>query len=141
MSKTNLPGFTADLSLYRSSTIYQTVASSFSGSNNSVQPAMIDDNSVHCGNCIGGECAELHCFENWTHGGGGGSGPYGDGGAGFGWGGGVVPPVRRGCRDDQGHMHRHGTSIHGTVVVPPGGIENTYVINERCNNGSWQVIE
>jgi len=141
MSRTNLPGFTADSALYRSSTHYQTVASSFSGSNNMVQPAMIDDNTIHCGNCLGGECAALHCFENWVQSGGGGSGPYGDGGAGFGFGGGVVGPVRRGCRDDQGRMHRHGTSIHGTIIRPPGGAENTYIINERCNNGSWQVIE
>jgi hypothetical protein len=38
-------------------------------------------------------------------------------------------------------MHRHGTSYHETRVFPPGGAENTYHINERCNNGSWQVIE
>jgi hypothetical protein len=142
MSKTNLPGFTADLSLYRSNAIYRTGATSVSGSNNSVQPAMIDDNTVHCGNCVGGECAELHCFENWTHGGGGGSsGPYGDGGGGFGFGGGVVPPVRRGCRDDNGRLVRHGTTVQGTVEIPPGGAENTYIIHERCNNGRWQVIE
>src|SRR5215813_1249074 len=110
MSKTNIPGFTADSALYRSSTHYQTLASSFSGSNNMVQPAMINETTVHCGNCVGGECAMLHCFENWVQGGGGGSGPYGDGGAGFGFGGGVVGPVRRGCRGLDGRMHRHGTT-------------------------------
>ena len=137
MSKTNLPGFTADLSLYRSSTNYQTVASSISGSNNLVQPAMIDDNTLHCGNCVGGECAELHCFEHWTHSGGGPGGPYGEGPGGFG---GAGTPFRNSCRDAHGGSHRHGSTITSTVVRPPGGIENTYVIRERCNNGTWQDL-
>lgn len=135
MSKTNLPGFTAELALHRSSIHFQTASSSFSGSNNSVRPAMIDDNDVHCGNCVGGECAELHCFENWTHSGGGAGGPYGDGGGGgFGGGGGTL----RSCRDRSGRSHRNGSTITTTIVRPPGGIENTYVIRERCNNGTWQ---
>jgi hypothetical protein len=41
----------------------------------SQRQAMMDDGSINCSNCLGGECAELHCFEDWTHGGGGG-GPY-----------------------------------------------------------------
>lgn len=46
---------------------------------------MDDDGEIHCGNCVGGDCAMLHCFENWTHGGGesggeGGGGPYQGGG-------------------------------------------------------------
>ena len=138
MSKTNLPGFTAELSLYRTSAHYRTGATSFSGSNDSVQPAMIDDNTLHCGNCVGGECAELHCFENWVQSGGGAGGPYegGGGGGGFGGGGGGGPS-RRNCRDESGRIRRHGTTQTTTVVIPPGGIENTYVIRERCSNGNW----
>ena len=140
MSKTNLPGFTADLSLYRSSTQYQTVAGSFSGSNNSVQPAMIASGGLNCSNCVGGECAELHCFEHWTHSGGGSGGPYeGGGGGGFGGGGGGGPS-RRNCRDENGRMHRHGTTLTTTVVIPPGGAENTYVMRDRCVNGSWRDV-
>jgi len=52
------------------------------------QPMMRDD-GVDCSTCMGGECAELHCFEDWTHGGGGPGGPYtGDGSGGWGGGGG-----------------------------------------------------
>lgn len=50
--------------------------------------AMMDDDGVDCSTCMGGECAELHCFEDWTHGGGGPGGPYtGDGSGGWGGGG------------------------------------------------------
>jgi len=42
--------------------------------------AMINDDTegVNCNTCAGGECAALHCFENWVQGGGGGDGPYAD---------------------------------------------------------------
>jgi hypothetical protein len=51
--------------------------------------AMIDQGGggADCGSCVGGECAELNCFENWTHSGGGGGGPYTGGGGGGGGGG------------------------------------------------------
>jgi len=75
--------------------------------------AMINDDGLDCGNCMGGECAQLHCFEDWTHGGGGGGGPYtgGGGGGGFGGGGGgggggssgssgSTPPGDPNCHED-----------------------------------------
>jgi len=49
---------------------------------------MMDDDGLDCSTCVGGACAELHCFEDWTHGGGGDEGPYTGGGGGGGWSGG-----------------------------------------------------
>lgn len=70
--------------------------------------AMMDDDGIDCSNCLGGECVDLHCFEDWTHSGGGG-GPYTGGGGGGGYGGGSssgssgtsssggTPPPEPGC--------------------------------------------
>jgi hypothetical protein len=54
---------------------------------------------------VGGECAELHCFEKWTHGGGGPGGPYEGGGGGGGGGGGCTtdPLCHFGCMDSVFH--------------------------------------
>ena len=122
MSKTNLPGFTADLSLYRTRGHYQS-ARGFDSSTegNPLYPAMIATDGINCSNCVGGDCAELHCFENWTHSGGGRGGPDGGGGGGGG--------VRGGCRN--------GSVATRRIVRPPGGPENTYVIRQRCVRGSW----
>jgi hypothetical protein len=99
---------------------------------------MMDDGSIDCSNCLGGECVELHCFENWTQGGGGPGGPYegGGGGGGFGGGGGGGGTLR-GCRDSAGRIRRHGTTVTTTVQGPGGGIEDQYVIRQRCSNGAW----
>ena len=122
MSKTNLPGFTADLSLYRTSGHYQS-ARGFDSfpQGNPLYPAMIATDGVNCSNCVGGDCAELHCFENWTHSGGGPGGPYVGGGGGGG--------VSGGCRN--------GAISTKTIVLPPGGPEHTYVIRQRCVRGQW----
>ena len=121
MNRFRIPRFTAEASLS-------------SRRRASVYPAMMDDGSINCGNCLGGECVELHCFENWTHSGGGPGGPY-EGGGGGGGGGGL-----RGCRGDDGRVRRHGSSQTTTVVRPPGGPENTYVTREQCRNGNWVVV-
>lgn len=140
MNRTSIPGFTAEASLYRTSGHYLTAGGGTSpstGPTSAVQPAMINEGGgVNCGNCVGGECAELHCFENWTHGGGGPEGPYGDGGGGgggFGGGGGGS----RGCVDNNGRTRPNGTVVVTTVHGPGGGIEDTYVIRQRCSNGAW----
>ncbi|MDQ2921312.1 MAG: hypothetical protein M3R52_06855 [Acidobacteriota bacterium] len=89
MSKTNLPGFTAETLLYRTSGQYQTGRQAINSSTqliSPIYPAMMMSEGVNCSNCVGGECAELHCFENWTHSGGGPAGPYGGGGGGGGGG-------------------------------------------------------
>ncbi|HKO99569.1 MAG TPA: hypothetical protein VJU86_21500 [Pyrinomonadaceae bacterium] len=140
MSKTNLPGFTADVSLFKTSGHYQTGTRGINGSSSlssPIHPAMINTGGVNCSNCLGGECVELHCFESWTHGGGGAGGPYEGGGGGGGFGGGGSGPSRRNCRDQQGKIHRHGTSLTTTVEIPPGGPENTYIVTDTCRNGRW----
>lgn len=93
----NMPGFAAEASLYKTIGNYQTGRHTITPPRQLTSPiylAMVNTGGIHCGNCVGGECAELHCFENWTHGGGGPGGPYpGDGG---GWRGGVTTgPVRQ----------------------------------------------
>ena len=97
MSKTNLPGFTADVSLYKARGYYQTGRRAINSSTqliSAIYPARIMQGGIDCGNCVGGECAQLNCFEEWTHGeggsggggGGGGGGPYVGGGGGGGGG-------------------------------------------------------
>ena len=138
MSKTNLPGFTADVSLYKTRGRYQTCGEVINSSTqliSAIFPAMINTGGVNCSNCVGGECVELRCFENWTHGGGGVGGPY-EGGGGGGGGGGTL----RGCVDYNGQRRRHGSTRTTTEILPPGGPENTYVTRERCRNGSWYVV-
>lgn len=119
MNTFRIPRFTAEASLS-------------ARSRGVVYAAMMDDDGIDCTNCVGGDCAALHCFENWTHSGGGPGGPYGGGGGG---GGGGVGG--RSCRDNSGRLRGPGTRITTTVVRPPGGPENTYVIRQRCRNGSW----
>jgi hypothetical protein len=85
----NMPTFTAEASLYKTRGHYQTgrhVTNLPREMTPPIYPAMVAT-GVNCRNCVGGDCAELHCFEHWTHGGGGGGGPY-DGGGGGGDGGG-----------------------------------------------------
>jgi hypothetical protein len=75
----NVPRFTAEASLYRTSRQYRTGRHAINVPTqmiSTISPAMIREGGIDCGNCVGGECAELRCFENWTHGGGGGGGPY-----------------------------------------------------------------
>jgi len=114
-----IPRFTAEASMSsrRRATVYA---------------AMINEGGINCSNCLGGECVELHCFENWTHGGGGPGGPYDGGGGG---GGGVGG--HHSCRDEYGRNRSHGTRRTETVVRPPGGPENTYVTRQQCRNGAW----
>jgi hypothetical protein len=116
-----IPRFTAEASLSsrRRATVY---------------PAMMDDGSINCGNCLGGECVELHCFENWTQGGGGPGGPYGEGGGGYGGGGGGGGGLRP-CRGDDGRPMRHGTRITSTITPRGGGPPLT--IRQQCRNGAW----
>lgn len=133
----NMPGFNAEASVYRTGRHYQIdrqVINSSTKFINQIYPSMISTGGVDCSNCVGGECVELHCFENWTHGGGGSGGPYEGGGGGGGRG------TRRGCVDDDGKIRRHGTTVITTVVGPGGGTENTYVVRQRCNNGRWNDV-
>src|SRR5262245_45413195 len=79
MNTMDMPGFTAEASLYRTSRQYRTgrqVIDVPTHMIRAISPAMISEGGIDCANCVGGECAELHCFENWTHGGGGPGGPY-----------------------------------------------------------------
>lgn len=141
----NIPGFTAETSLQRSVGHYQSgrrASNSSARLMSPVYPAMMMSGGLHCGNCVGGECAELHCFEHWTHSGGGGGGPYGGGGGGGfgGGGGGGGGPTRRHCVDSKGRAHRHGTTVTETTVLGEGGPENTYVSRHRCSNGRWNLV-
>src|SRR5262249_17683173 len=100
----NLPGFTADASLYRSHGCYLACGAAYPslmGRRGAIAPALISTDGVDCSNCVGGECAELHCFEKWTHGGGGPGGPYEGGGGGGGGGVGCTTDVQChfGCLD------------------------------------------
>jgi len=75
----NVPQFTAAASLYRTRRHYQTSRQVIDVSTpliRAIRPALIREDGIDCANCVGGECAQLHCFENWTHGGGGPGGPY-----------------------------------------------------------------
>lgn len=91
MNTMNMPGFTARASLYKNSRHYRTSRNAIDLSEQvtgPIHPAMINLDGIDCGSCVGGECAALNCFENWTHGGGGGGvdprGPYVGGGRDFG---------------------------------------------------------
>lgn len=78
----NLPRFTADASLYKTNGHYHMgmhVIKLSTHMINSINPSMINTGGVNCGNCVGGECAELHCFENWVQSGGPPGGPYQEG--------------------------------------------------------------
>lgn len=123
MNTFRIPRFTAEASLY-------------SRRRAAVYPAMINEGGINCSNCLGGECVELHCFENWTQGGGGPGGPYGEGGGG-GYGGGGGGGGLRGCRDNRGNVRRHGSTVTTTETRPPGGPENTWVHRQQCRNGAW----
>jgi hypothetical protein len=83
MNTINMPGFTADTSLYKTSGHYQTdrqAINSLEQKTSSIYPSMMRQellsNGIDCGNCVGGECATLNCFENWTHSGAPSGGPY-----------------------------------------------------------------
>lgn len=102
-----MPRFTADASLYKTNGHYQTGMHDITFSArmiNAINPSMINTGGVNCGNCVGGECAELHCFENWVQSGAPPGGPYQEGmenppfpGGGFpgeSGGGGCKPPKR-----------------------------------------------
>ena len=141
----NMPGFTAAVSLYKpSAQTARPVLESSTQLISPIHPAMISSGGVNCSNCLGGECAELHCFEQWAQGGGGGGGPYagGGGGGGGGAGGGLGGRggTLRNCVDYGGQRRRHGSTRTTTQVLPPGGPENTYVTRERCSNGRWNLI-
>lgn len=82
MNTMNMPGFTADASLYQTSGRYQTGKHTLNlpeQMTSPIYPAMVNL-GIHCGNCVGGECAELHCFEGWVRSGGSPGGPYESGG-------------------------------------------------------------
>jgi hypothetical protein len=74
----NIPGFTAKASLCKSSGHYRTSGHGTSCSSpfmKSINAAMNgtqgDMQEIDCSNCVGGECAQLGCFETWAQGGGG----------------------------------------------------------------------
>jgi hypothetical protein len=74
----NMPTFTAQASLYKTNRHYRTGRQTIKLPTQmlrAISPAMIRE-GIDCSNCVGGECAELRCFETWTHGGGGPEGPY-----------------------------------------------------------------
>lgn len=73
----NLPRFTGEASLYKAKGHYQTGGQAVNlpmQINSAVSPAMIREETIDCRNCVGGECARLHCFDNWVRG--ETSGPY-----------------------------------------------------------------
>jgi len=96
-----MPAFTAQHTIYKTTKRYLTsgyMARSSAHHNEAVLPAMVNQDVINCSNCVGGDCAMLHCFENWSHGGGGGGGgPYDPGGGG---GGGMTCSTDVGCRFD-----------------------------------------
>lgn len=64
-----MPRFTADASLYKTNERYRTgtqVITLSTQMSDAIHPSMIDTGGVNCDNCVGGECVELHCFENWV---------------------------------------------------------------------------
>jgi hypothetical protein len=85
----NMPGFTADVSLYRTSRQWQIDRQVINSSRdliNPIQPARLKDEGegVNCDTCVGGQCAELHCLEKIVLGDGGVFDPGGGGGGGGG---------------------------------------------------------
>ena len=98
----NMPGYSAHSSLYKTSGHYRTGRQVINLPKQLINPiylAMINTGGVNCSNCVGGECAELHCFEQWTHGGGGPGGPYPGGGGGWRGGGGSTTGSVRQMRE------------------------------------------
>jgi hypothetical protein len=92
----NIPGFTADASLYGTSGQYQISRQMIDSSQdllNAIHPARLknEDEGVDCDSCIGAQCAELHCLEKWANKGLFDPGGGGDGGGGGGGGGGGMP--------------------------------------------------
>src|SRR6185437_7349703 len=89
--KMNMPGFSADASLYGLSGLHPMAGQAIrSGDSKSqVYPARLknEDEGVDCDSCIGAQCVELHCLERSS---GvfdpGGDGPGGGGGGGGGGG-------------------------------------------------------
>lgn len=102
--------------------------------------AMMRDDGVDCSSCVGGECAELHCFEDWTHGGGGPEGPYtGDGSGGWGGGGGSsgstpTPPDDPSClaQCDQ-HFYDCYVGLGATPKAELVCVERLYVCTQACD--------
>jgi hypothetical protein len=73
-----IPGFDAEASLYKTSGHYRTGRQTIKLPTQmlrGISPAIVRE-GIDCSNCVGGECAELHCFEVWTHSGAGPEGPY-----------------------------------------------------------------
>lgn len=147
----NIPGFTAETSIYQTSGHYQTGRHAINLPTQMISPIypmMINTGGgVHCGNCVGGECAELHCFENWTHGGGGPGGPYeggGDGGwgglGGGGWGGqecGSGFDCAVACSDNV-----FGPCQNQCILDSGGfGTDAFWACNRRCNTRDRQCVE
>ena len=68
----NLPGFTADVSLYKSRQHLMGTHTDLSKNLSGVYPAkLIDENAgVNCNTCVGGQCAELGCLGQLIDGGG-----------------------------------------------------------------------
>jgi len=90
MNIMNMPGFVAEAAIYRSRGHYrvaQVVPTRDTQHTGELSMALINLDGVDCGNCVGGECVLLHCFEDWVQGGGGAGGPYQGGGGGGGLGG------------------------------------------------------
>jgi hypothetical protein len=88
MTMMNMPGFTADVSLYSTSGQHQIGRRILlSGDSISlVYPARLknEDEGVDCDSCVGAQCAELHCLEKSL----GNGGIFDPGGGGGGGGGG-----------------------------------------------------
>lgn len=91
MNIMNMPGFTAETSLYKTSRHYQTarkVVHLPTHMIGAISPAKLKEESegVNCDTCLGAQCVELHCLEKMTHAGGdlGGLDPGGGGGGGSG---------------------------------------------------------
>ena len=138
-----LPGFTAEASLYQPRCHYLSGGPAL-GMRGTIAPAMISTDGIDCSNCVGGECAELHCFEKWTHGGGGPGGPY-DGGGGGGGGGGTHCSTdtlcKFGCTDTVFHP------CYDACVKSSGGdyssrgftacVARCNAANKRCSDGCW----
>lgn len=65
-----IPGFVAEVAIYRSHVHYQVahathVVQEKKQHAGELNMAMINlGDGIDCANCVGGECAELRCFEN-----------------------------------------------------------------------------
>jgi hypothetical protein len=77
----NMPRFTGEASLYKTSGHYQSRSRAMSLPGqmvSSIYPAAVSM-GTNCANCVGSECVELHCFENWVQSGAPPGGPYQEG--------------------------------------------------------------